>query len=357
MLIRNPMICSAHDGLLLKGACWHDDERAPSSALLIIHGMLEHIRRYEKTAADLVDAGVRVYAFDLRGHGTTAPEEENRGYFADRDGVDLLLSDMDRMLGAVRADLKREGLDDIPFCVLGHSMGSFITSCYLKARGTTGSDGVILSGTTARPGPVGIARAIARLQSATIGPKSKGRLLTKIAFGPYNARIKPVRTINDWLTRDDAIVDAYNADPACTFKFKAAGFADLFSMLGTIGSSNWTDAVSKNLKILLIAGRMDPVGGYGKGPEILHEWFRATGHDCTLRLYPDGRHEMLNELNRDAALRDILIFLQALSGRAGTNQPVGLKEPAMASGPGPDTDSSEEKAPADPSADPAPATP
>ncbi|MDD3959432.1 MAG: alpha/beta hydrolase [Oscillospiraceae bacterium] len=328
MLIRNPMICSARDGLLLKGACWHDDEHAPSSALLIVHGMLEHIRRYEKTAAELVGAGIRVYAFDLRGHGETSPATEERGYFADKDGVELLLSDMDRVLETVRGDLSREGLGDISFCVLGHSMGSFITSCYLKSRGTTGSDGVILSGTTAKPGPVGVARTIARLQSAVLGPKSDGKFLTKLAFGPYNAKIKPARTPNDWLTRDDGIVNAYNADPACTFKFKAAGFADLFSMLGTIGARNWTGAVDKDLKILLIAGEMDPVGGYGKGPEILNGWFLATGHDSALRLYPGGRHEMLNELNREAALHDILTFLRALSDRTGTG------EPAMASGPG-----------------------
>ncbi len=328
MLIREPMICSARDGLFLKGACWRDDEHAPQQALLIVHGMLEHIRRYEKTAADLVAAGVRVYAFDLRGHGETTPEEENRGYFADRDGVELLLSDMDRVLEAVRADLRREGMTGLPFCVLGHSMGSFITSCYLKTRGTTGSDGVILSGTTAKAGPVGLARSIARMQSAILGPRSRGKFLTKLAFGSYNARIRPARTANDWLTRDDGIVNAYNADPACTFKFKASGFADLFSMIGAIGSRNWTRAVAPDLKILLISGRMDPVGVYGKGPEILDKWFRATGHDCTLRLYPEGRHEMLNELNRDMAIGDILTFLRSLTERAGSS------EPAMASGPG-----------------------
>ncbi len=331
MLTRKPIECTAEDGLSLKGACWFDDSCAHSSVLLIIHGMLEHIRRYEKTAADLVAGGVRVYAFDLRGHGQTTPLEADRGFFAKKNGIELLLSDMDRVLATVRASIASEGLSGLPFCVLGHSMGSFITSCYLKSRGTTGSDGVILSGTTAKPGPVGVARTLARLQSAIIGPKSKGKLLTKIAFGPYNKKINPVRTINDWLTRDEAIVDAYNADPGCTFKFKAAGFADLFGMLGRIGQKNWTESVSKDLKILLIAGRMDPVGAYGKGPEILHEWFRATGHDCTLKTYPDGRHEMLNELNRDAAIGDIKVFLHALSERAG------LREPAMASGPGADS--------------------
>ncbi len=348
MLIRNSITCSAKDGLLLKGACWHDDERAPSSVLLIIHGMLEHIRRYEKTAADLVADGVRVYAFDLRGHGETTPAQENRGYFADTDGIELLMSDIDRLLEAVRSDLLREGLNGIPFCVLGHSMGSFITSCYLKKRGTTGSAGVILSGTTAHPGPVAVARALARLQSKILGPKSDGKLLTHIAFDPYNARIKPARTVNDWLTRDDAIVDAYNADPGCTFKFKAAGFADLFGLLGEIGAKNWTGAVDKDLKIMILSGAMDPVGGYGKGPEILHQWFIDTGHDCIIKLYPEGRHEMLNELNRDMAVDDIKTFLHSLAGRAGLKEPVelkrpvGPKEPAMASGPGSDTDISEE---------------
>lgn len=328
MLIRNPITCSAGDGLSLKGAVWYDDARPATSTLLIIHGMLEHVRRYEKTAADLVADGVRVYAYDLRGHGLTTPEQENRGYFADRNGINLLLSDVDCVMDTVRADLLREGLKDLPICVLGHSMGSFITSCYLKKRGTTNTDGVILSGTTARPGPVGIARALARLQSTVIGPKSKGKLLTKIAFGPYNARIKPARTINDWLTRNDAIVDAYNADPGCTFTFKAAGFADLFGMLGEIGPKNWTGAVSKDLKILIISGQMDPVGGYGKGPAILNQWFVDTGHDCSLKIYPDGRHEMLNELNRDLAIDDVKVFLRSLSDRSG------LRKPAMASGPG-----------------------
>ena len=129
MLIREPMICSARDGLFLKGACWRDDEHAPQQALLIVHGMLEHIRRYEKTARFYGCRRVRVYAFDLRDTGRDDAGGGNRGYFADRDGVELLLSDMDRVLEAVRADLRREGTTGLPFCVLGHSMGSFITSC------------------------------------------------------------------------------------------------------------------------------------------------------------------------------------------------------------------------------------
>ncbi|MBN1892338.1 MAG: alpha/beta fold hydrolase [Clostridiales bacterium] len=341
MLIRNPITCSARDGLLLKGACWYDDANEPSSALFIIHGMLEHIRRYEKTAAEWVADGVRVYAYDLRGHGETTPEQEDRGYFADREGIELLLSDVERMLEAVRADLLREGLNNIPLCVLGHSMGSFITSCYLKKHGTIQTDGVILSGTTAKPGPVGLARAIARLQCKVLGPKSEGKLLTKIAFGPYNAKIDPVRTANDWLTRDEQIVDAYNADPGCTFKFKAAGFADLFGMLGEIGRKNWTGAVAKDLKILILSGQMDPVGNYGKGPEILYQWFRETDHDCELKLYPDGRHEMLNELNRDAAINDVKTFLRSLRDRTERSKS------AMASGPGSDGVNAEQDSPRD----------
>lgn len=321
-------MCTAGDGLSLKGACWYDDTQSPSSALLIIHGMLEHIGRYEQIAADLAADGVRVYAYDLRGHGQTTPEQENRGYFADRDGISLLLSDVDQMLEAMRADLLREGLKDLPTCVLAHSMGSFIASNYLKRHGTTGTAGVILSGTTARPGPVGIARALALIQSRILGPKSKGKLLTHIAFDPYNARIKPARTKNDWLTRDDAIVDKYNADPGCTFKFKAAGFADLFGMISGIGSKNWTEVVSKDIKIMILSGQEDPVGVYGKGPAILKQWFEETGHDCLLKIYPDGRHEMLNELNRDVAINDIKVFLRSLSDRAG------LRKPAMSSGPG-----------------------
>jgi alpha-beta hydrolase superfamily lysophospholipase len=303
------MICKAKDGLILKGACWHEEKKPAEAVLIIVHGMLEHIKRYEKAAAFFAEHGIRVYAFDLRGHGTTAPDEENRGFFANTNGVELLLSDMDSMIATVLEDLSASGLSELPRFLLGHSMGSFITSCYLKNRTSVPLTGVILSGTTARPGPVGIVKNLARAQCAVFGEKSKGRLLTKIAFGSYNKRIPNVRTANDWLTRDEGIVDAYNADPACTFVFKAAGFADLFSLLSEIGPKDWTGAVSDTLRILIMSGSMDPVGAYGKGPEILYEWFRGSGHDVTLKLYPEGRHEMLNELNGSEVMEDIRQFI------------------------------------------------
>jgi len=328
MIDKTAFVCTATDGLELQGMSWSDASAPSQSVLFIVHGMIEHCLRYDSFASYLAEKGVRVFSFDLRGHGKTSPEEADRGFFAAKNGVDLLMSDVACVREKVKELLAVNESAVLPFYILGHSMGSFITSCYVKKIHAEGLDGVILSGTTALPGPVGVARSLARMQSAVLGPKSRGRLLSKIAFGGYNKKCLPHRTSNDWLSRDEAIVDVYLSEPACTFKFKAAGFADLFSMLGEIGPKNWTGAVPKEVPICIISGEMDPVGNYGKGPKTLARWFIDTGHSVEMKIYPGGRHEMINEINRDEVYSDILSFILVHSQR---QTPL---RGALASGPG-----------------------
>lgn len=309
MFEKIPFTCEARDGLALRGFLDRDAEVPVRAALLIVHGMTEYFRRYDDFAAFLSSRGVAVFGFDLRGHGETTPDDENRGFFGERDGVDMLMSDISRVSGTVRGMLSGAGAGDVPFFLYGHSMGSFLVSCYVKRTHAAGLDGIILSGTTSLPGPVGLVKDLARLQCRIRGPKSKGRLITNAAFGSYNSKCRPKRTEKDWLTRDTAIVDAYVADPACMFTFTAAGLADLFALLGEIGTDNWTSAVPMDVPVLMVSGEMDPVGSYGKGPRNLEGWFRETGHDVELKLYPGGRHEMHNELNRDEVYHDVLSFI------------------------------------------------
>ncbi len=328
MIEKLQFTCEAEDGLALQGRSWRDPAVLPQAALLIIHGMTEFCARYDDFASFLSQEGVIVYSFDLRGHGLTTPDALNRGFFAEKNGVDLVLSDIDCM--RIKIDEIRAGIsaDKLPLFLFGHSMGSFITSCYIKRNHARGLSGVIISGTNAKAGAASVGKMLARMQCFFKGPKSEGKLLDKIAFGTYNSKISPKRTSKDWLTRDEAIVDAYIAEPACMFLFKAAGFADLSALLQEAGSKNWTKDVPLNVPVYVYCGEMDPVGVYAKGPRILYEWYKETGHDVTLKVYPDGRHEMHNEINRDEVYRDVLSFILLHS------QSKVLSRGALASGPG-----------------------
>jgi len=327
MLIHEPFVFVSEDQCEMRGFACRPADAVPQAILLCIHGMMEHSGRYDEFAKYMADHGVSVYAFDLRGHGKTGNDAQTRGFFADKGGNDRLISDV---IDAKRAILL--SLDDadknLPFFVIGHSMGSFITSCFLKRTRAEGISGAIISGTTAKAGPVSIVRAFANLQSMIFGSHSQGKLLAKIAFANYNKRFIPQRTEFDWLSRDTHIVDQYIADPDCGFMFTSSGFADLFALIAECGGHDWTDAVPSDVPFLLLCGSEDPVGRYTAGPRILYDWLKASGHDTELTVYLGGRHESLNETNHADVYEDILSFIlahsQSKEGRRG----------ALASGPG-----------------------
>jgi len=318
---------SASDGLQLSTLLWENKAVPQTAALLIVHGMTEMASRYQEFASFLCDNGITVISFDLRGHGATSPKSEDRGFFAKSQGEDLLVSDVLSVRAHLDEHLRTRGTPDLPVFLLGHSMGSMIASAVMKKTGGHGLAGLILSGLPECPGATKAGLGIAKLQSSLLGPRSEGRLLTKMAFGKNNARIHPLRTEKDWLTRDERIVDLYIASPDCMFLFKAAGFVTLLTLtLGTIEPNLLSDVV-KSLPVLLIAGEEDPVGGYGKAPRDMAARMKEAMMPVTLRLYPKARHEVLNETNRNEIYRDVLDFLQATQ----REDPLAR---AMASGPG-----------------------
>ena len=328
MLEKTTYTCTASDGLVLRGMYWHDSDTEAKAAVLFIHGMLEYYGRYDAYASFLAKRGIRFFAFDLRGHGLTTPDESDRGYFGAKNGVDRLMEDVATVRTRMNDFLTVDGLSDLPVFLYGHSMGSFIASCCAKRTAAAGLSGILLSGTTADNKKAGLGVVLARTQCLVRGPRSKGKFLQNMGFSGNNKRIKPARTIDDWLSRDEKIVDAYMVDPGCTFVFKAAGMADLAALTKESGGRNWTGAVPKDVPVFIFSGEEDPVGEYGRGPRILAKWFEETGHETALKLYPSGRHEMHNELNREEVYNDVLSFILLHSQR---------KTPlrgALASGPG-----------------------
>lgn len=294
------------DGTTLHVNRWLPDGD-PKAVVQIAHGMAEHSTRYERFARALTDAGYAVYANDHRGHGATATNAADRGYFADHDGFDTVVEDMH-----VLSQRAREEQPGLPFFLLGHSMGSFLSRAYAARYGAE-LTGLILSGTAGDPGLLGkVGQGIASVEARLRGRRHPSPLLDKLSFGQYNAAFKPNRTKFDWLSRDEAEVDKYVADPDCGNVFTSGFFADLLGGLAAVNSDAVAARVPQDLPIHLMSGSVDPVGNGGKGvQQVADQYVRLGVRDVTLQLWPDGRHEMLNETNRDEVMGELVAWLDA----------------------------------------------
>lgn len=294
------------DGTQLHVNRWLPD--GPAKAVVqVAHGMAEHSDRYARFAQRLTDAGYAVYASDHRGHGSTVRSPQDAGYFADQGGWDLVVDDL-RLVG----DHAREEHPGLPFFLFGHSMGSFLSRSYVTRFGGD-LDGLVLSGTAGDPGPLGkVGLGLAALQARLRGRRHVSGLMDQLTFGQYGAAFKPNRTKFDWLSRDEAEVDLYIADERCGNVFTSGFFVDLLGGLGRINSDAEVAKVPKDLPVLIFSGDQDPVGEKGKGPTAVAEQYRRAGlGDVTLRLWPQGRHEMLNETNRDEVMDSVVEWLDA----------------------------------------------
>ena len=273
----------------------------------IIHGMQEYINRYERFANFLCDQGFVVTGEDHLGHGETAPTKEELGYFAEKDADTIVVRDAHRL-----KKMTQEEYPNLPYFVLGHSMGSFIARKYLCMYGS-GITGAIIMGTGVMPGAVtGFGKFLCSFLSLFKGQHGKSRLITNISFGAYLKKIENPRTDKDWLTHDPAIVDAYLADPFCMFDFTLNGYHTLFSVLHYVCREKNLTTIPEKLPIFVCAGEEDPVGNYGEGPTKVAETYKKLGiKDVTLKLYPQMRHEVLNEIGHEAVDEDILNWLLA----------------------------------------------
>ena len=277
----------------------------PHAALQITHGMAEHIDRYDEFASFLAENGVLVYGNDIVSHGKSIAPGVPKGYFGEKNGWDAVVQDMRTMRDLVKKDYL-----DIPFILMGHSLGSFLARTYAGRDGND-FDAYIFSGTAGANPVLAIGKLIAKSEIKKTGGKQPSITLFNMSFGSYNNAFKPNRTVNDWLSRDEARVDAYVADDNCGFPFTAHAMYDVFTGLTEISNEKWAKRVPKR-PILIFSGCMDPVGGKGKGPKQVHQWLVKTGHEAELKLYEGARHEMLNEINRTEVYHDVLLFINAV---------------------------------------------
>ncbi len=274
----------------------------------IAHGICEYAGRYEGFARYLASKGFVVAANDHLGHGQSVLSEEDLGYFGPLGSWELVVEDIERL----RA-LTAEKWPEAPYFLLGHSMGSFLTRTYLIRHPEAPLNGVILSGTGQPPAAVlAGGRMLCDADVLKNGPRHRSLNIYGMAFGSYNKGIEPRRTPYDWICRDEAVVDAYAADPLCTFVPTSSLFREMLSGLATVGSLHEVSAMRKDLPLILMSGDADPVGGRGvQVAKVYSLLVRAGCKDVAYKFYPGARHEILNETNRADVYKDILDWLFA----------------------------------------------
>ncbi len=274
------------------------------AVLQIAHGMAEHKERYEKFADYLCSQNIAVYINDHLGHGESVSSKEEKGYFGEM-GYQAMVEDAGKL-----TEIAKEDYPAIPYIVFGHSMGSFVMRCYLTKYGDL-IDGAIICGTGGANPAAGIGIALTKLIAKCKGDHYRTKFVDNLAFGAYNKKFEG-RTKFDWLTKDNDIVDAYIADEDCGYLFTANGFIGLFGALSYANSKECYEK-TPNIPILLISGKDDPVGNYGKGVSEVYEKLLASGHSMvTLHLYENARHEILNESDTfDTVMKDIGNFIDS----------------------------------------------
>lgn len=291
------------DGINLVSRKWEAEDS--KAVLLLVHGMAEHIDRYHFFADYLAQNQVTVYGYDQRGHGKTAGSVDRLGYFG-KAGWERVVEDVNEVILRLQAEHP-----ELPIFLMGHSMGSFVVRNYLHHHGHL--NGVIISGTGGNPGFQGqLLKNIAKLQVAFKGEKTPSTLIDGLTNKTFMKKIKSPDTNCDWLSRDKVEVKKYVDDPYCGTVFSTSFYRDLFQAVIFTNSVKCVENYPKQLPIYIFSGDHDPVGEYGKGVNKVADLLRITGQeDVKVKLYPEGRHEMLNELNRHEVYSDILEWINS----------------------------------------------
>ncbi len=275
------------------------------AVLQLSHGMVEHIDRYKPLAEHLAARGILVTGHDHLGHGGSIRTPEDFGYFAQPDGNRAVRDDLYAM-----TQLTKKLYPDVPYFLLGHSMGSFYARQYLCEHGQE-LDGAVILGTGYQPKAlVQTAKTLCRILAVFLGWHHRSKLVASLSFMGYNNGLEG-RTNSDWLNRDAAEVDKYLADERCGFIFTLNAYYSMFSGILRLYDPALLAQVPKNLPLLFLAGDADPVGEQGKGVQRAVQSLKEAGvQNIRCKLYPGARHELLMELNRQEVFADITAWLE-----------------------------------------------
>ena len=282
-----------------------EPEESPRAILQIAHGMVEYIDRYDRFAQVCAAHGICVVGNDHLGHGQSVTDKAKLGYFGRPDGNAYVIRDMHSL-----RLMTEELYPDVPYFMLGHSMGSYLLRQYVTRHGKRLAGAIIMGTAFQSRGSLFMQKTLARLTGAIRGDMYRSDFCYNLVIGSFNKHFEPSRTHDDWLTRDESIIDSYDDDELCQFHFTVNGYYHMFRGLEKAQSSQNIARIPKSLPMLLVSGEEDPVGDFGKGVKKVADIYRQNGiRDVTCILYPEDRHEILNELDRDKVEADILHWI------------------------------------------------
>lgn len=293
----------AKDGTLLYTYQWLPTENL-RALIVVVHGMAEHGARYERLALYLNNSGIGLITYDQRGHGRTLSEKDTPG--------DIGNAGWKKIIGDARLifDSTANHFSEVPVFLMGHSMGAIVAlSCMqrftLPVRGWIRSSPPLYEGFLTEIGWI-----YSEIQTSLAGKASAGVLQTKLSFDVWNSKYKPNRTAFDWISRDEHEVDKYVNDPMCGFTCSAGLWLQLIKGLKSTVMRKNLKRIPANVPLYMFAGSEDPVVGAKKGFRKQEAVLAAYVENLHTRVYEGGRHEMLNESNRDEVFKDLLSWLE-----------------------------------------------
>lgn len=299
---------TAKDGEII---CYYKWEAKPDTkhrgVVQIAHGIGEHAGRYDCIAHRLQKEGFTIYANDHRAHGKTAEIKRLYGYYNGKDYFEDVIADMHTLTQLMQAEHPNS-----KFILFGHSMGSLLSRKYVLHYGHE-IDALILSGTADFIKGLGhFGLASTKLVSLFRGRKRSNETLRAFFFDEFNKKFKPNRTKLDWISSDHNAVDAFESDPYRIENFSIGVFTDILTNSRKLSKKNAFVNTPNELPILIFSGDEDPVGEMGKGVTRVAKNYKRNGNEAlTFHLYKGGRHEMLNEKNRETVEKDIVTWLNA----------------------------------------------
>ena len=284
----------------IHGIVWRP-ETDVKAVLQICHGMVEYIDRYNDFAQYLAERGVCVVGHDHLGHGKSVQSEEYLGFFHESHGNKYVITDIHRLRRMTEKDYA-----GVPYFMMGHSMGSFLLRQYLTMR-AEGLAGAIIMGTGYMPhGLLAAGQMVCRTIAAVKGWQYRSEFMNQLGMGGYNKQFEPSESTKDWITSDEEMRKKYEADPLCSFTFTVNGYYQMFEGMKVLTKKNAMDKIPGSLPVLFVSGAEDPVGSNGEGvARVFRKYERAGIQDVKMKLYPQSRHEILNESNREQVYEDL----------------------------------------------------
>ncbi|MCI8327570.1 MAG: alpha/beta hydrolase [Lachnospiraceae bacterium] len=300
---------SANKKTKIHAVKWIPDTGEVRAVFQIIHGMIEYIERYEEFAEFLTEQGFVVVGHDHLGHGQSIETEDDWGFIHEQHGSDLMVSDIHALREKVQGQYGQS-----PYFILGHSMGSYLLRKYLTIHGECLTSALIVGTGTMPDVMMRTGMFLCRVLAKVHGWRYRSDFVRKMSFaGPYKKfDLDGSLPENSWLTKEVEIVNHYYSEPRCTFMFTINGY---YSLMETILYDNQTENIEKipkELPLILISGKDDPVGNLGEGVKKVFMQLKKAGiWDLTCKLYENDRHEILNETDRETVYGEILSWCLA----------------------------------------------